>query len=436
MQAVSTQSIRGWFSIAMLVVLVSSVLVWLFQRNPIPRVVRIATGEPGGLYHRLGDIIAPTLKSGIHRTIEVESTRGSEENRELLISHKAELAIIQGGATSFENLSIITPLFPEYLFIIVRKGSGIESVADLTGHTVSLGTVGSGNRTSAIQLLQYYMLDPSDLDDTDHYFIDLLTESSLDAAIVTAGLENPDLKKLMASHQFQLLPVRSSTAIDLTHPFLRAAEIPRGIFSKRPAVPSEPIPTLATTAYLVAEPETSPKLVSAVLKAVHEESLRLSVPTLISRKDAPDWTKIGMHPTAHHYFYPTDEVGEFANVLESLAATKELVFALGAGIYLLWIRWRKLKEAETSRLIRQQKDRLDGFLTQTLSIEEKILETKDVRLLRTLLNRVSRIKLKALQELTEEELRGDQTFAIFLEQCDSLIHQIQLQLIARNTAST
>ena len=85
----------------------------------------------------------------------------------------------------------------------MRKGSGIESVADLKGHTVSLGTVGSGNRASAIQLLQYYMLDPSDLDDTDHYFIDLLTDASLDAAIVTAGLENPDLKKLMASQQFQ-----------------------------------------------------------------------------------------------------------------------------------------------------------------------------------------------------------------------------------------
>jgi hypothetical protein len=240
----------------------------------------------------------------------------------------------------------------------------------------------------------------------------------------------------MASQQFQLLPVTNSTAIDLTHPFLRAAEIPRGIFSKHPSVPGEPIPTLATTAYLVAEPETSPKLVSALLKAVHEESLRLSVPTLISRRDAPDWTKIGMHPTAHQYFYPTDEVGELANVMESLAATKELLFALGAGIYLLWIRWKKLKEAETSRLIQQQKDRLDGFLTQTLSIEEKILETKDLKLLSELLAKVSRIKLKALQELTEEELRGDQTFAIFLEQCDSLIHQIQLQRIARNTAST
>ena len=97
---------------------------------------------------------------------------------------------------------------------------------------------------------------------------------------------------------------------------------------------------------------------------------------------------------------------------------------------------KKLKEAETSRLIQQQKDRLDGFLTQTLSIEEKILETKDLKLLSELLAKVSRIKLKALQELTEEELRGDQTFAIFLEQCDSLIHQIQLQRIARNTAST
>jgi TRAP transporter TAXI family solute receptor len=432
METVSTQRIRGWFSAAMAIVLVASLAIWLFQRDTTPRVIRIATGEQGGLYHKLGDAMAPLLSAKIGRAVSNQSTHGSKENSQQLSQKQAELAIIQGGAASFDNLAIVTPLFPEYVFVIVRNDSGINSIAELRGKSVSLGLEGSGNRTSAIQLLEYYDMQPSDVSNTKHYFKDLLSDSSIEAAVVTAGIENPDLKELMSSQQFRLVPVKSSAAIDLTHPFFRTAEIPRGIFSTTPPVPDEDVSTLATTAYLVTHPDASPKLVNSTLKSIHEESLRLSVPTLISRRDAPDWTKVRMHATAHQYFYPSDQVGRMANVMESLAATKELLFAFGAGIYLLWIRWKRLKDAEAANLLQTQKDRLDGFLAQTLSIEQKLLESASQTALEASLNKISRIKLKALQEFTEEELRGDQAFSIFLEQCDGLIQQIHLKIIAKS----
>ncbi len=433
MKSVSTQRIRGWFSAAMAIVLIASMAIWLLQRDPTPRVIRIATGEKGGLYHKLGDAVAPLLSTRIGRTVSNQSTHGSNENSQQLAQKKADLAIIQGGAAAFDNLAIVTPLFPEYVFVIVRNDSDIDSIADLRGKAVSLGLEGSGNRASAIQLLEYYDLQSRDVSDSQHYFKDLLTDASLDAAVVTAGIENPDLKALMSSQQFRLLPVKSSTAIDLTHPFFRTAEIPRGIFSTAPSIPAEDISTLATTAYLVTHPEASSKLVNSTLKSIHEESLRLSVPTLISRRDAPDWTKVRMHSSAHQYFYPSDQVGRMANVMESLAATKELLFALGAGIYLLWIRWKRLKDAETANLLQTQKDRLDGFLAQTVSIEEKLLDATSNPALEAALKKISRIKIKALHEFTEEELRGDQAFSIFLEQCDSLINQIQLKIIANSS---
>ena len=432
METVSTQKIRGWFSAAMAIVLIASLAIWFFQRDTTPRVIRIATGELGGLYHKLGDAMVPLLSDNTGRSVSNQSTHGSNDNSQQLSQKQVELAIIQGGAASFDNLAIVTPLFPEYLFVIVRNDSDINSIAELRGRTVSLGLEGSGNRASAIQLLEYYDMQPSDVADTQHYFKDLLTESALEAAVVTAGIENPDLKEVMASEQFRLLSVKSSAAIDLTHPFFRTAVIPRGIFSTAPPIPAEDVPTLATTAYLVTHPDASPKLVSSALKSIHEGSLRLSVPTLISRRDAPDWTKIRMHSSAHQYFYPSDQLGMMANVMDSLAATKELLFAIGAGIYLLWIRWKRLKDAEAASLLATQKERLDSFLAQTLSIEEKILQSNSSSDLEAALKKISRIKLKALQEFTEEELRGDQAFSIFLEQCDGLIHQIQLRIIARS----
>ena len=48
--------------------------------------------------------------------------------------------------------------------------------------------------------------------------------------------------------------------------------------------------------------------------------------------------------------------------------------------------------------------------------------------LRMYLDQVTQIKLHALDELTDEALRGDQMFAIFLAQCSNLSRKIQLKI--------
>ena len=45
-----------------------------------------------------------------------------------------------------------------------------------------------------------------------------------------------------------------------------------------------------------------------------------------------------------------------------------------------------------------------------------------------MLDEVTRIKLKALRQLTHEDLRGDRVFLIFLTQCASLIGKIQAKM--------
>ena len=53
----------------------------------------------------------------------------------------------------------------------------------------------------------------------------------------------------------------------------------------------------------------------------------------------------------------------------------------------------------------------------------------DVDELQEYLDKVTAIKLEALQELTEAEMRRDLAFSIFLDQCASLINKIQLKIL-------
>jgi hypothetical protein len=262
-------------------------------------------------------------------------------------------------------------------------------------------------------------------------FTSLAEDESIEAAIVVAGVEHPSLGALMLTHQFELVPIRSAMALEMTQPFVRRVEIPRGLFAEHPAVPLEPIPTIATTAYLVCRNDAPSDLVEAALATIHEESLRLKVPTLIDRRDATRWTVTRLHPTAQRYFNPEDNLGAMVSVMESIVATKELLFAIGAGIYLLWIRWRRLKEKELEGVVSRQKERLDSFLSETLRIEREQAKTTEITELKTYLDAVTDLKLQALQELTQEDLRGNQEFSIFLDQCSHLISSIQRKVLAQ-----
>lgn len=114
--------------------------------------------------------------------------------------------------------------------------------------------------------------------------------------------------------------------------------------------------------------------------------------------------------------------------MESIAAMKELLSALAAVLYLGWDYWRRLSQRERERVLSAQKDHLDRLLNETVRIEQARMVANGPEQLKAYLDDVTRIKLRALEELTGEDLRGDQFFAIFLAQCANRIRKIQSKM--------
>lgn len=88
-----------------------------------------------------------------------------------------------------------------------------------------------------------------------------------------------------------------------------------------------------------------------------------------------------------------------------------------------------MEERELQEMIEHSMNALDRSLNQTVQIERAQIKSDDVEELQGYMAAVTEIKLKALQELTEEELRGDQAFSIFLDQCSNLIGKIQMKML-------
>jgi TRAP transporter TAXI family solute receptor len=426
---ITTSHIRKWVSLSVVVVFISSLLTWFFGQTKMPDVIRIATGEKGGLYQKLGEYIQIPLERRLDIPVQLVSTDGSLDNYHKIRDGEVTFGIVQGGAVAIEELSVVTPLFPDFVFVIVRSDGEINELSDLAGTDIALGHMGSGSRISALQVLDHFDIDEDDLGDNERYFMELLDDPSLEGAIMTTGIENPDLHKVLSDDRFKLLPILNAEAIELAHPFFRMAHIPRGYFGDKVTIPSESTPTIATNAFLVTKSDTPREIVQHVLSVIYEENLRLQVPTLIPREEATAWISTKLHPASYEYFNPINQLGWLQDILEFVKTMKELFVAMGTGIYLLWRRWKRLKEEEREEVRRKQRDRLDWFLSQTLLVEQAQMNASDVDELQEYLDKVTTIKLDALQELTEAEMRSDQAFSIFLDQCASLINKIQLKIL-------
>ena len=283
-------------------------------------------------------------------------------------------------------------------------------------------------------MLQYFELSPDAMECDETYFAQMLDDARIDAAIVTTGAENPDLWRLLADGDFELLPIPNTAAIAMRDAYFQETTIPIGAFAHEPPQPTRELRTLTTTAFLVATADAPDALVEAALAAVHEDNLRVHAPTLIPRDEASRRVVDRLHPAARRYFHPGDQLGDVANALESVAAGKELIFALGAGCYLLWQRYRRLREKENEHMVRAQKEHLDTLLQETLKIEAQLMTETNPKRLQVLLEKVTRIKMKALQEFTDEQLRADSAFSILLDQCGLVMQGLREQIAMERDA--
>jgi TRAP transporter TAXI family solute receptor len=142
--------------------------------QPAPRFLSIATGGTGGVYYPYGGGIAKVLNEnlpGIRATSEV--TSASVDNLKLIRDGRADLAFsladtladAVAGRGAFEGRPVpaasLAVLYTNYTHIVTTVGSGIASVTDLRGKTVSTGSPGSGTELIALRVLRAAGLDPA-----------------------------------------------------------------------------------------------------------------------------------------------------------------------------------------------------------------------------------------------------------------------------------
>ena len=166
---------------------------------------RIGTGGTAGTYYPVGGMIAnvgqPARQDRRHGAGQQRLGGQRQRHRRRRDGKsgfsQADVATwAQKGTGIFEGkpnvpgLRLIANLYPESVHVVVRKGAGIKSVADLKGKRVALDEPGSGTLVNARAILAAYGIKESDIKPEyikPNQAGDKMKDGSLDAFFFTGG---------------------------------------------------------------------------------------------------------------------------------------------------------------------------------------------------------------------------------------------------------
>ena len=320
--------IRGtWWRNLAVVVVATAVLaatVVLPQAHAAPSIrLSIVTGGTGGVYFPLGGGLAQLISKnipGAQATAEV--TSASVDNMRLIGAKRADIAFTLADTAydSFKGLEAfrgnpvpirtLTPIYNNFNHLVALEASGINTMADLKGKRVSVGSPGSGTEVTALRLLEAAGLDPDRDIRKERLGVaesaDALMDRKIDAFFWSGGLPTAAVLYLATTPGIKIKLVPMDTTIPALQKKYGSLYFRSVILKEFYPGAASNSPTVGVANLIVVHQDFSTDLAYQITKLIYERRAELA----LSHKEASNITTTGVagrspvpfHPGAIRYF--------------------------------------------------------------------------------------------------------------------------------------
>jgi TRAP transporter TAXI family solute receptor len=284
---------------------------------------RIGTGGTAGTYYPIGGMIANAVSVPGKIVATAQASNGSLANVNAVAGGSLESGFSQSdvatwaqkgtgifeGKPNVPGLRMIANLYPESLHIVVKKGSGIKTVADLKGRRVALDEPGSGTLINARLVLAAYGVKEADIKPEyikPNQAGDKLKDGALDAFFFTGGAPAGAIAELAsAGSGIELVPIDGPQAegLRMASPFFAVDNIPTDTYKGVAAVK-----TLSVGAQWVTSDKADTQTVYEITKALYSDAAQKTLAAghakgkLITLKNAVQGVGIPFHPGAEKFY--------------------------------------------------------------------------------------------------------------------------------------
>jgi TRAP transporter TAXI family solute receptor len=216
------------------------------------------------------------------------------------------------GREEFEGRPVsaqaLAQLYTNYTQVVAPAGSGINSIEDLRGRSVSMGSPGSGTEIIALRVLEAAGIDPdSDIDRQQlgvDESVDAVRDGTVDAFFWSGGLPTGAVTDLATTNQIVLLP---------TVDYLGALRSQYGEVYEETIIPAgtyegvdEDVSVIGVPNYLVVNESMDEELAYQITRLLfdQQDALAEAHPEArnLDRDTAPQVPPLELHPGAERYY--------------------------------------------------------------------------------------------------------------------------------------
>ncbi len=285
----------------------------------------IATGGTGGTYYPYGGGLAELINEHIEGYEAVaEVTGASVENMGLVWRGDSDLALAladtvyqaYNGTGDFEgrqleNIRALASIYPNAVQIVTLADSGIESLADLKGKTVSVGAPGSGTELNARALLEANGITYDDFTPQRLNFnetADAIRDGDIDAGFWSVGPPTSSILNLATTRDIQLIGLSDEEVANAqeAEPVFAAYQLKADLYEGM----DEAVQTIGIPNVLVVSSEMDEELAYKITQTLFEQTDQLIAIHPAANDTTVEFsvesTPIAFHPGALRYY---EEVG-------------------------------------------------------------------------------------------------------------------------------
>ncbi len=282
--------------------------------------ITVATGGTSGVYYPVGGAFSSVIQNRVGLRSSAQTTGASVENINLILSDRAEMAIMMGDAVTQayqgfgafegqepkEELRGLMSLYPNYVQLVAMANSGIETFYDLRGKRVGVGAPNSGVELNARLMFEAHGMTYDDVRQDFLMYgeaVDQMRNGMIDAAFVTSGIPNGTVMDLGATNEIRIIPIEGDGMAYLreNYPFFTANVIPAGTYNNTEDIPTATIMNLMLVRHDLPE-DTVYNIVAGVfdnLETIHNSH---NAARNITLENVMNGMIVPLHPGAERFY--------------------------------------------------------------------------------------------------------------------------------------
>jgi TRAP transporter TAXI family solute receptor len=283
--------------------------------------INILTGGQAGVYYPLGVALSQIYSKAMpDAKVQVQATKASVENLNLLQAGRGEIAFTLGDSLSdawngvedagfkqpLKKLRTVAGIYSNYIQIVASAESGIKTLADLKGKRISVGAPRSGTELNARAILKAAGLSYKDFSKVEYLpfgeSVELIKNRQLDVTLQSAGLGVASIRDLATTMKINVVAIPPEVVAKIEDPAYQPGVIPAGTYSGQDAA----VPTVTIKNFLVTHDGVPADAVYTMTKALFDNLDQLvaahSAAKGIVRETAAKGAPVPLHPGAERYY--------------------------------------------------------------------------------------------------------------------------------------